>query len=608
MDVNGSDLPGHERQDLQSCSSEGLDNDHFDAPRRQTATHPERARFPRLNQPLQQRTQSQPQQCQLAFNWGDAVEAIRCKSRNSNPRQLENARTSFSAHGKGVHTTTRTPVPLPIPIKENILSRERGLSVTANVGNVGLEMEDLAMKVMKEKNMLKAELVQTRTNLTRKLVDVEEKLAVSLARNNEQDQHVETLKHELSLVRSELLSAKATSDSHRRDLVSTKEDLISVSNQNVVLASTNQKLEGFRGHVKAKLEAMQNAHAKLLMSLTDLKILHDSATARIFNLSDGVAECRKSANDALTKFERTYQDPHMIMGTTQVRAVLDDLRDTLSESSRTNDLLRDKLHHHLGQIVELNDRIKELESEKRELLNLLVVQNSGMRVEELSDRLAKREAEVEIVTANAVTLKVELRASESRISDLLQQIAGDAVKLESTQRECDVAKKALAVNGGRLSDLEQSISLTTKQRDECRQMLGNVESELALARMEIDNGKKLQAAKDTEMAQLRAASDVEQALKASQETITELKHIISAKAGKYKSVEASLRNARRELSQKETLLKQRRVHLDPQKAVLQVTREQFESLQVCVSRISGSSLKPANFERNGSSIRRANSV
>lgn len=40
---------------------------------------------------------------------------------------------------------------------------------------------------------------------------------------------------------------------------------------------------------------------------------------------------------------------------------------------RTNDLLRDKLHLHLGQVVELTDRVKELESEKRELLSQIVI-------------------------------------------------------------------------------------------------------------------------------------------------------------------------------------------------------------------------------------------
>lgn len=40
---------------------------------------------------------------------------------------------------------------------------------------------------------------------------------------------------------------------------------------------------------------------------------------------------------------------------------------------RTNDLLRDKLHLHLGQVVELTDRVKELESERRDLLNQIVI-------------------------------------------------------------------------------------------------------------------------------------------------------------------------------------------------------------------------------------------
>ncbi|KAK2467173.1 hypothetical protein APHAL10511_000722 [Amanita phalloides] len=677
MDVDGSDgdtLQEPERQDLQSCSSDGLDNGHFDAPhvdQKQTAMRPQRATFPRLNQSqpynslrpvqpadifrkqFQQRTQPQPQQHPPFFNLLNTINTIRGESSNSKPRQPENTRSQnvfqqspvaslgLLAHGKGAYTNPRTPAPPPVSVKhitiEDGLSRERELSAMPSTSGVDLEMEALTMKVWKEKRALKAELVQVQThvqNLTRRLADVEEEFAVSSTKNVEQDKHVETLKHELSSVckelssaRTELLSAKATLDSHQRDLTSTKGDLMTVRNQNVVLASTNQELERYQDHVKAKLDvtqkaliALKNDYATLFMSFTDLKRLHDSAAATISNLSDGVAECRKSANDALRKIETTYQDPNTIMGTAQVRAVLDDLRDTLSESSRTNDLLRDKLHHHLGQIVELNDRIKELESEKRELLNLLVVQKEqetvgqklGMRMEELSDRLAKREAEVEIATADAVTLKAELRASESRISDLDQQIADDAVKLELlkvTQQEYDGAKienemlkKVLAAKDDRLIALEQSISLTAEQRDECRNMLGNVENELALARMESESGKKLiqqlqvrlsdsrtalsHAAKDAEIVQLRATSDLEQALKARQETIVELKHTISAKGGEYKSVETSLDKARREISEKETLLKQARAQFnkleerfDAQSATLRLSKEQCGDLQ-----------------------------
>ncbi|SRR6266550_2719370 len=110
---------------------------------------------------------------------------------------------------------------------------------------------------------------------------------------------------------------------------------------------------------------------------------------------------------------------------------------------RTNDLLRDKLHLHLGQIVELTDRVKELESEKRDLLNSVVIRREeqasneklgrnitlndfflyftvlrilGSKMEDVADWLVKREEEFENVTADAVTLKAELRAAESRYS------------------------------------------------------------------------------------------------------------------------------------------------------------------------------------------------
>ena len=59
----------------------------------------------------------------------------------------------------------------------------------------------------------------------------------------------------------------------------------------------------------------------------------------------------------------------------------------LYKAYRTNDLLRDKLHLHLGQIVDLNDRIEELEKEKHKLLDLnFIIQNEQQLA---SERLGK---------------------------------------------------------------------------------------------------------------------------------------------------------------------------------------------------------------------------
>lgn len=166
--------------------------------------------------------------------------------------------------------------------------------------------------------------------LTRKIGILQDESANLSARNIESGRVVESLTAELATVRdqlssarSEVLSMKATLESTQRDLESTKVDLITFRNQNLALASTNQELERYQGAVNAKLELTQKAlvalkneyvcmlfqlqhfysvlrsYASLFTSFTDLKRLHDSATAVITDLSDGVAECRKSAKDAL---------------------------------------------------------------------------------------------------------------------------------------------------------------------------------------------------------------------------------------------------------------------------------------------------------------------
>ncbi|KAF8631828.1 hypothetical protein AX15_002196 [Amanita polypyramis BW_CC] len=222
---------------------------------------------------------------------------------------------------------------------------------------------------------------------------------------------------------------KTALDSNERDLKSMNNELVSSRNQKVALMSTNQELERHQGSIRSKLDTTQKAlisfrndYAGLMTSFNNLKRAHDTATGTMSDLSAEVAECRKTASDAMKKIEASSRDPTAITENARVRCTLDELRETLAESHRTNDLLRDKLHLHLGQIVDLNDRIKELENEKRDLLNLLIVQDEqqakreklGVQMEVLVDRLVKREQEVEAATVEAATLKAELRVTETR--------------------------------------------------------------------------------------------------------------------------------------------------------------------------------------------------
>ena len=185
----------------------------------------------------------------------------------------------------------RTPVPRSKRFShDEDISRERELSATPTIGSTDADFDELAVKILKEKKTLKAELLQAVSfsfliaghkymrafqqnlaqELTRKISNLQDENANLSANNMESGRQVESLKAEitsvcdqLSLARSDLVSMKATLESNHRDLASTKGDLITFRNQNLTLAATNQELERYQGSVKAKLEVTQKALVSL---------------------------------------------------------------------------------------------------------------------------------------------------------------------------------------------------------------------------------------------------------------------------------------------------------------------------------------------------------
>lgn len=201
---------------------------------------------------------------------------------------------SLLARGSSAYMSPRTPVPRSkhFPHDEDI-SRERELSATPTIGSTDADFDELAVKMLKEKKTLKAELLQAVSfteykymrdsasfhspfqqnfaqELTRKISNLQDENANLSASNIDSGRQVESLKVELASVcdqlssaRSDIVSMKGTLESNHRDLASTKGDLITFRNQNLALATTNQELERYQGNVKAKLEATQKALVSL---------------------------------------------------------------------------------------------------------------------------------------------------------------------------------------------------------------------------------------------------------------------------------------------------------------------------------------------------------
>ncbi|KAM6497573.1 hypothetical protein JOM56_008046 [Amanita muscaria] len=556
---------------------------------------------------------------------------------------------SLLTRGNDAYTSPRTPVPAvprPATLKHVTTSgdpgtpsrkREYERAVTPHLAggdNTDVDYDELAVKMFKENKTLKAELLLAQThaqNLSSKIDSLQHEIA---SQKDESNKHIASLRTELSSAHTDLSSARqelssinAALNSHQRDLANTSGELNAYKDQNLALTSTNQGLERYQSNIRAKLVATQkslvefrNDYSGLMASFNELKRSYDTTTAVVNNLSNQVTEYKTAARDALKKFESISDDPLALAQSRQVKAALDDLKEALAESYRTNDLLRDKLHLHLGQIVDLNDKIKGLENEKHEALSLLFVQKEqqimseklGTRMEELVERLIKREHEVEVATGDVACLKAELQAIESKNTDLEQRAADYSVrlnmltavqdKLHQAQTENDVLKKWLAEKDNRIIALEQStvdqlaeyrklidsLAKTEKENDEEKASLHDQVQQVQRQLLEIREvltTEKANAEKQKYQAGIERAAEV----KTLETSLMEAKSGLAAKVAELQVIDANLTKARQEILDKDAALKrmkQKTMELnvleerfEAQGATLRLSKEQCGDLQ-----------------------------
>ncbi|KAF8624937.1 hypothetical protein AX17_006963 [Amanita inopinata Kibby_2008] len=682
----------HAQSLLSSCSSEGQDNIQMDSdtaaateqkrPAWKTEPDTRRPMFPRLNQsqcntPRKSqpadlfrksllRSQAQSHVQPPFFNLLNTVNSRSgeaCKS-----KQLENFSTqnvfqlrqspvpppSLFAHVTSAYMSPGTPKPRPDTLKHNmtddILSkRTNELTTMLNVSDSNVEITELAAKMLKENGALKTQLAQAHCqlqSLSRQIETVQGENANISSLSAEREKQLEALKdemssvcNELSSVRTDLSSTEAALDSNRGELDSINRELSAYKDRNTNLITANQELQRHQGCLNSKVEVAEkslkecaNKYAALLVSFSDLKNSHDASGSVLRSLSAGIGEYRHMAGDALRKSEAFQNDIHDVSRNFRVREVLDELRETLAESQRTNDLLRDKLHLHLSQIVDLNDRIKELDAEKRELLNLLVVQKEhgagqaiATKIEEVAERLIKREQESQDTFAETVILKEKLQVAEARIKDLQQTVANDAAKLDALavfQKEFDkmqieskASRSLLADRESQVTELEKMVSTVTEGFIECRKMFGTIESELSgfksslkenetikvdlCARLERSQSQITEAREaltraeaNVDLTQLHAEKERQECIKQFELRLAEASCREAALAAECRNVNADLDKAKKEIAEQEVVLNQKDIQLnvleerlEAQSVTLRLSKEQCGDVQDSTSEL-----------------------
>ncbi|KAH9479082.1 hypothetical protein JR316_0007661 [Psilocybe cubensis] len=157
----------------------------------------------------------------------------------------------------------------------------------------------------------------------------------------------------------------------------------------------------------------------------------------------------------------------MTIRSAETKNLLAELSKDLASSNQVNDMLRDKLHHMGSQICEAQERIKELEEEKRGALkDIVAAQHEERRhfeklmvVEEslaqLSQKLAVREKETIDALASSTSFQTKLESSMLLVENTQKARESLELELHTLRSERDT----LASN---LLDLQNTISIREK--------------------------------------------------------------------------------------------------------------------------------------------------
>ncbi|PFH47638.1 hypothetical protein AMATHDRAFT_50152 [Amanita thiersii Skay4041] len=518
--------------------------------------------------------------------------------------------------------------------EESDSKRWREPQMTPDSIDPSLDLDELALKVLKENKSLRLELANahnTAQNLSREIESLRADNMAIHDHKSEGEKQLESLKAEMSCVskdlastRTELLSVKDTLNSTQRNLHATSSEMNAYKDQNSTVTYEKQELERQYENLQSKLDTAKKGlkeakeklnYSSLYASFTDLKKSYEEFRPVIRDALVDIAEMKTMVNLAL-KVESTsnVEEPAQA---SRMREVLNELQESLASSYRTNDMLRDKLHLHLSQIVDLNERIKELESEKHELVlasqkqQESAAQNFGAKVEELVEHLLKREQELGTAVGESEALKKQLGTAENKISELQRTIDANSLKINTLlkyQEQCAKAEaenkslnKLLAEKEAQLEVAEQTASGNLKSFESAERDAEDLRLKLMEAESSIKGlNEQLQQLQtqlvESREAVIRAEATAEtnrlvtdkdrQAVKELESQLSEFKQREVSRNAEYQAMETRIKKVRKELEDKETTLNQKVLQLtvleerlEAQAVTLRLSKEQCGDLQ-----------------------------
>ncbi|KAK0222163.1 hypothetical protein IW262DRAFT_961246 [Armillaria fumosa] len=489
------------------------------------------------------------------------------------------------------------------PISERLESHSRHSSVQPEVAYYGDEAnwEENMIRKMREASSMKSQLADERKiTLTLKgdltasqnaSIALKQKLATLESENERQAEQIQSLTEQLSHTKLDL--GQVTEERERNvNLMQDKTGEIEVLRSELLqagekYAACEERAEKIKDTATKGVVHLNQRYESLKNIFNELKLRFDVSQDNLQRTKDEI-ELLKSTFGRQMKLVESHLDEtgrylHKSAGT---RDLISELQQDRNSSQQVNDILREKLHSLSAQLVESKQKIAELELRQFEegarwSRRGETWQNLECRIEELADKLAKREGEAFeglIESANLSTalneaiektnvLQVTLRAKEQELAVLKKE----AINVESAKvKELDAALKELSVK------LTNSDVTVHKQETQ----------------MSILNDR-MRSLTMKEAALIESNDDSRRTISKLEMAIQEATFACSAEATKYKQVqdknvllEAQISKLRADVVDKETSLKNQDVafnvlqeRFDNQTITLKLAKEHSGDLQ-----------------------------
>ncbi|KAJ6625740.1 hypothetical protein B0H10DRAFT_2211632 [Mycena sp. CBHHK59/15] len=326
------------------------------------------------------------------------------------------------------------------------------------------DAEDADLSQLMNKRMREAKMVKSKL--------AEQRLATAALESRFAAQAAASAASELSL-KQRILELEAR-DSLRQEKVD--EELRGAKAKNeeaerkVEEAAT--RLQNIRTMAKKGLEDLGGNYASLQSCLGALKSEYNASQEIVQRMSGELADIRRSALDGVKAIEPLLSAEGSGRGT-ETRALIDELQSDRASAYQVIDMLRDKLHLLSAQVVEARERIAELEA-----IREAKIERVETKVEELADKLVRKQEEGVRELADAKALEVRLYETSERLMKVSKTLEEKEIELgtfkeEKVAWEWELKDKCTTISSlqGLLTDVaalkEEKVALECVVKEKC---------------------------------------------------------------------------------------------------------------------------------------------